>query len=504
MHTTSYNRTNRRARKGLRCLIALVLVLVLAFAVVPVRAGNSISEEDITAHAAMVLDQDTGYVFYSKNPTEQIHPASTTKILTAVLVIETLDMEEEITVGDELDGVRAGSSLMGLKKGEVHKVKDLLYGMMLLSGNDAALVLAKRIGGTVSDFASMMNDKALEIGMQNTHFVNPHGLDHDEHLTTVEDMAVLTRYAMNEHEEFRKLVSTVSYDLPKTNKQEARTIYTTNKFLYNEKPEDDERYKFSSCTGVKTGTTPRGGCCLVAAASEGGQNLIALVYGDKSLDDKGNTSGANRYKTGKTLLRYGFDNFENVTIRSLIASCEMTVQVADAAENDINHGLIEVLPAEEEEELVTLSSSVSDMDSSTKVQGFVVPKEGLAAPIKQGEVVGTAKYILGDRVIYEGDVLAARAVQSQEEYEAAQEGAVSVLNPEDAEERAGMEAEEMKLMWLWLLIPAGGLIFLIIRYALLKGKRRHRSTQMRRNSHKPAVRRRTTIHRKYRGGSRRL
>jgi len=390
----------------------------------------------------MVLDEDTGYVFYSKNSTEQIRPASTTKILTAIIVLERLDLSTEITVGSEIDGLPAGSSLMGVVKGEVVTVEQLLYGLMLRSGNDAAVVLAKAVAESIDGFAELMNEKAEEIGMANSHFVNPNGLDNDEHYTTVEDMALLTRYALKNYPELKSICSAKTYIMSATNKSEQREIHNTNKLIYNATEEEDEKYLYANATGLKTGSTKLAGGCLVSTATEGSQNLIALVFGDMSKSADGKSTGIDRWKISTTLLDFGFDNYENLDMASALADVDMSVQVEGAADVDAEGGQLKCTPVIGDEAIVTVAQGITET-GATEITAEVTPAPGLTAPIKKGDIVGSAVYSLGDTVIYRGDVAASRDVMSQDEYDKQREaGLITPIDTAAPDDKSLIESAQ--------------------------------------------------------------
>lgn len=461
--------------------IAFILVIAsMCSLIVVAHAVEPLDEEAITCEAAMLLDEDTGYVFYSKNPTQQIRPASTTKILTAVIVMERLDMNTEITVGSQINNLSKGSSLMGLVEGEVVTVEQLMYGLMLKSGNDAAVVLACEIGGSIDGFAEYMNQKAAEIGMVNSHFVNPHGLDNDEHYTTVEDMALLTRYALTNYPQIKEFGGTRRYVMPATNKQGEREFTNTNKFLYNKSDADDDKYLYGSATGLKTGTTPKAGGCLVATATKGSQNLIALVYADFSKSSDGNTTGIKRYDIARKLFDYGFDNYENLDIGALLSDVEITLEVTGAATLDPSGGILKCTPIVDENSVITVEQGVTDV-SAGEITTEVTPNPGLTAPIKEGDIVGTAVYKLGDIVIYRGDIQAAYRIRSQQEYDAdIAAGLITPIEKEEKEEKTTLDtAKDTGLLWLWLLIPAGLIVFLIVRAFIVSAPKKHRYTQAR-------------------------
>lgn len=217
----------------------------------------------VSGQAAILMEQSSGRVLYSKNEHQPLKIASITKIMTAILAIESGKLDETVTVSKRAEGTE-GSSLY-LVAGEKLTLRDLVYGLMLRSGNDAAIAIAEHVGGSVEGFVFLMNEKAEEIGMSNTLFRNPHGLDTDEdHLSSAYDMALLTQYAMG-NEEYRDISSTKDY---RSKGDKVRVFHNKNRLL-------TEKYSYS--TGGKTGYTKLAKRTLVSTASKDGLDLIAVT-----------------------------------------------------------------------------------------------------------------------------------------------------------------------------------------------------------------------------------
>lgn len=228
----------------------------------------------VNSYSAIVMDQKSGRVFFEKNAHEKRRIASITKIMTAIIAIESTKLDEVVTVSE--NAVRAEGSSVYLKPGEKIKLEDLVYGLMLRSGNDAAVAIAEHVGGSKEGFVFLMNEKAEQIGMKNTHFANPHGLDdHEEHYSTAYDMALLTKYAM-QNNEFRKISATKVHYAPNPDSQWQRKWTNKNRLL-------TELYKHS--TGGKTGYTKRAKRTLVSTASKDGMDLIAVTLNTPSQTD---------------------------------------------------------------------------------------------------------------------------------------------------------------------------------------------------------------------------
>ncbi|MFI8685246.1 D-alanyl-D-alanine carboxypeptidase family protein [Rossellomorea sp. NPDC077527] len=272
-------------RKRAKFYIYFFLIFTLLFVTVSndVQAAPSVSSQ-----RAILMDQETGRILYEKDAHTQSRIASITKIMTAILAVESGKMDQEVTVSSNAAGTE-GSSLY-LKAGEKIKLEDLVYGLMLRSGNDAAVAIAEFVGGSLDGFVYMMNEKANEIGMENTHFSNPHGLDdHKDHYSTAYDMAILTRYSM-ENGEYKEIAGTKVHTAPNPEEKWDRKWKNKNRLL-------TELYKHS--TGGKTGYTKLAKRTLVSTASKDGENLIAVTL-----------NGPDDWNDHIGMFEYGFKNYD--------------------------------------------------------------------------------------------------------------------------------------------------------------------------------------------------
>ena len=260
-----------------------------------------IKADALSAKSAIVLNGDTKEVIFEENSTAQLPMASTTKIMTALLLCENGNLDKEITVTAEM--LRVEGSSMGLLAGDKVTLRDLLYGMMLASGNDAANVTAYVLGGTVDGFVKKMNQKAEELGLLNTHFDTPSGLDGETHYTTAYDLGLLACYAM-QNEEFYKAASSESATLCYGNPPYKRTLTNHNKLLKT----------FDGAVGVKTGFTKKSGRCLVSAAKRDGKFVIAVTLCDP-----------NDWQDHKTLLNLGLHSLSVTEIEPEKESYPLTV-----------------------------------------------------------------------------------------------------------------------------------------------------------------------------------
>lgn len=264
-------------------------------------------EPDISAEAAILIEIDSGEILYEKNANAPMYPASTTKIMTALLALEHLNLEDKITVPEDMGP--ADGSAMYLLPGEVFTVRELLDGLLVKSANDAAVLLARTISGDIQSFATLMNQRAKDIGCTNTSFANPNGLHDPSHTISAHDMALIAREAMK-NATFRELVSQVNVTLDETPQTpEKRYFRNTNRFLWStSKIIYNNEYipiKYEVVDGIKTGYTGEAGNCLVSSGEKNDIRVISVVF---------KASGYDVYRDSRLLLDYGFDNFEKKTL----------------------------------------------------------------------------------------------------------------------------------------------------------------------------------------------
>lgn len=258
---------------------------------------------EIESAGAVVMDLDTGTYIYSKNATSTMYPASTTKIMTTLLLVENCDLDDEITFSDIVYDLEEGSSHLGIQPGEKMTLRDAAYGIMLASANDISNGVAEYMGGSIAGFADMMNAKAEELGCVNTHFANPHGLYQEDHYTCAHDMALIAQAAYA-NPVFHDIVTTREYTIPKTNlTDEERSFLNHHKMM-----QSDESYYQEWCTGGKTGYTEDCLNTLVTFAEKDGKQLVSVVF---------RVNGAGKaYKESTKILEYAMDNFHTVKLDS--------------------------------------------------------------------------------------------------------------------------------------------------------------------------------------------
>ncbi|PTX50856.1 D-alanyl-D-alanine carboxypeptidase [Melghirimyces profundicolus] len=344
-----------------RILIALCVFWVWIFTLSETRAGHRPTYLDLSAKSAAAIDVRSGRILYEKEARKRMRIASITKIMTAIVAIENGDLDEKVKVGPRAEGVE-GSSIY-LKQGEEIPLEHLLYGLMLRSGNDAAVAIAEHIGGSVEGFVYKMNEKAQYLGMEHSHFENPHGLDSPGHYSTAIDMARLAAYALK-NPEFRKIVGTQVKTVPWTGEKWHRKWYNKNKLLR----------LYPGADGVKTGYTKLSKRTLVSSATRDGRQVAAVTL--NAPDD---------WNDSMQLLEYGFRHFEETELvregdemASIPGSHEPRLAVT--VSRSFRYPLME-----EEKDRVKVKPMITYPLSKAKKEGIQV---GTARILINGEAVG--------------------------------------------------------------------------------------------------------------------
>ena len=351
---------------------------------------------EISAPSAILIESKTGRILYEKNSNEKRYPASTTKIMTALLTLENVeDLKSKATVSyNAVFSVPSGYSVDTLKVGEELSVEELLYALLVKSSNEAANVLAEYVAGNVDSFATMMNTRAAELGCKNTNFVNPNGIQNENHYTTAYDLSLIAKEAMK-NETFRKIVSTVSHTLPSTNKYEQtdRNLITTND-LINKK----NRNYYEYAIGIKTGYTAYAKNCLVAGANKDGVELISVVLGT----DKKEVNGLSKRDTDtKTLFEYVYNNFTKKKVSTARETVVGQTKIKGATTETKN------LDLNTDSDINILVTNDKEKD---EIKGEIKLNEDIKAPIAKGDKLGTITYN-SDGIEYTANVIAANDVQ---------------------------------------------------------------------------------------------
>ena len=355
---------------------------------------------DVDAESVYLINLDTGKVIYEKDADKKIYPASTTKIMTALLALENIpdldapQIELKLYIQNALSGT--GASLAGILRGESFSPRELLYASMLPSGNEAAMMLGDYVGdGSLDYFAEMMNERAAELGAVNTHFVNASGMHDDDHYTTAYDMYLITKAAL-ENETFRQIVST-RYYYAGEDQNGNRLHWNTTNFLIS----PGSTYYYPYATGVKTGTTDEAGRCLVSTAEKNGYHYLMVMMGAPQYDSNGEKLEENMvFKQSIALYDWAFGSFSNKTlIEKDLGVGEVPLKLARGGKDYllIKSGEVftDLLPNEIEASSITL-----ELDLPAVVN----------APVKEGEQVGTIRLMLAGEEI--GSVPAVAAEQA--------------------------------------------------------------------------------------------
>lgn len=364
------------------------------------------------AEAALLMDMKTGRLIYGKNIDERLYPASTTKMMTAILALESGRMDETaVATYEATKTITLEDSHMGILVGEELTMNDLLNAMLIYSANDAANVIAVHVAmtedeaaaaktnpavdiGAIGRFVDMMNAKAEELGMTGTHFANPCGVHDNNHYTTARDLATLAMYCMK-NETFRSIVAQPSYHIEPTNKREQRDLSATNLFLSTAR---SSYYLYKPCTGIKTGTTEAAGHCLVASAEYNDMELLAITL---KCDDEDMKTKAYSYNVARNLFDFGFNNYDNQVI---VSSGNIVTDSKVGEAKDDKRVTLTV-----NTDITALVPNGEDITDGIKVRTDI--PSTLTAPIKKDEVIGTVSYIYNGTVLGTADLIAANDVE---------------------------------------------------------------------------------------------
>lgn len=355
--------------------LSLTLVIAIVFTSIPLFCAevNAVTEETVTAPSAILMESSSGKILFEKNPHEQRPCASITKVMTMLLVCETIDsgkLSLDDTITASAHAASMGGSDIWLEEGETMSANDMIKATVVASANDAAVALAEHLCGSEEVFVQKMNEKANQLGMKDTVFKNCNGLDEDGHITSAYDVAVMSRELMK-HEMIFDYTS-IWLD----NLRDGKTqIVNTNKLL--------KTYK--GITGLKTGTTNDAGCCMAASATRGDMSLVAVVLGCNS--------GKERFSDAAALLDYGFANF-SVTQLKAPDDLPKTIKVENGMQKNIGIGCD------------INSSIVLDKNSGSKIVSKIDLPESIEAPVASGQKLGTVTYSLDGKALKSFEITA--------------------------------------------------------------------------------------------------
>ena len=440
------------------------LVLVMQLTVPALAAEGDTGDWEIEAKAALLIDPDTEEILYARNIHERLYPASLTKIMTCLLVLEAIDSgtltRETVLTASELavTSIPADGSTAGIKVGEELTVEQLLYCIMLSSANEGCNILAEAVSGSIAAFVEKMNAKAKTLGCEDTRFANTNGLPDANHYTTAWDLYLITKAART-HPDFMPIVGTIYYEVPATNLSDARKLYTTNYLISSYRT---SYYLYKGAEGIKTGSTNDAGYCLVASATRSGRSLLSVVLGAERVTLEDGTILTKSFSETGRLFDWGFDGF---TRKVILKADELVreVPVTLSQEQDT----VKVHPSQEVERLLP-----NDMNPATDVERTIsLTEESVEAPVEKGQVLGQITLSNGDGTVY---------------------ATVNLLADEDVSasrllifQRDLLEFLHKRTLWLALGGTAAAVALLLILRAVLRSRRRRysrASSRGRRNS----------------------
>lgn len=351
--------------------------------------SNVSTEPKINSRAAIIYERNSKTILYEKNSDSIRAMASTTKIMTAIIVLQNSNLNDIATVSKK--AAWTGGSTIGLNSNDKITINDLLYGLMIKSGNDAAVVLAETIAGSVENFATMMNQKAEELGLTCTHFVTPHGLDASEHYTSAKELAILTDYALN-IPKFKEIVQTSSYNLTINNK--SKHVGNTNELLGY----------LNGVYGVKTGFTNGAGRCLVTSTKRDNMDIICVVLGADSKKFRSQDS--------VKLIEYAFQNYKVLNLDERINKTFTNLKLTENI--SINKGKFKSLKIGLQESNTLVAVKISE---EKNIQIGVNYSTSLEAPIENGYRIGTISAKIDDNILISKNIVILETIPRKNNFE---------------------------------------------------------------------------------------
>lgn len=364
-----------------QCILLFLTIILLLSNISTIVLAEDETDLKLYARSAILMDADSGRILYEENGYDVMPMASTTKIMTCILAIESGRLEEYVTVSGNAQG--QPKVRLGLKEGESYKLRDLLYSLMLESHNDTAVAIAEFLGGSVDAFADEMNAKAVELGCEDTYFITPNGLDATkegkQHSSTAYDMALITAYAL-ENDTFREIIATSSHTFTEENGTKQYTVYNKDAFLT----------MYEGAIGVKTGFTNGAGYCFVGAVEQGEARFISVVLASGWPPNK-----SWKWADTKTLMNYGTQNY---FYKSYIGEHQyepLPVEngIADRVSVSVQHKEIGLLLREDERIVTEYELPVS-----------------LQAPVEKGQIIGCERYLLNGEILAEFPIITTEKV----------------------------------------------------------------------------------------------
>lgn len=380
------------------------MVLLLAFLLTPAAYADELQEPEINCKAAVLVDAETGMVVYQKNAHQELYPASTTKVMTALLVMEALSsgrlqLDQALTASHSAmtTDLDPDGSTAGIVEGETLTVEQYLTCMLLVSANEACNVLAEAVSGSVGAFVDAMNAKAEALGCENTHFVNTTGLHDEQHYTSAWDLYLIAKEAMK-YPDFMRICNLRQAVIPESNLRPAQTLHTTNSLIDGWRTRG---YLYPDARGIKTGSTSQAGHCLVSSAERGSLSFISVVLGGERLTLPDQEIRTYSFYDTRQLFEWGFSNFTHKTV---LTADEVVKEVEVSLAKKVNY--VTVHPAEDVKLLLPNELDPSEIERTLKIDSPV------EAPITEGQKLGSVELSYNGTVCATADLLALNDVEA--------------------------------------------------------------------------------------------
>ena len=359
-----------------RLFIILILIIIISPKPI-VNAVESDLEINLYSTACIAIDAKSDFIFYENNKDEKMFPASTTKILTAIIIIENCNLDEKVIVTDSaISSIPDGYQSANLIAGEEVSIKDLLTMFLVHSANDCGYVLAEHYAGSVESFSEIMNNTAKNIGCQNSNFVNPSGIHNIEHYSTAYDLALIAKYCIN-NDIFRSIVSMSKCTISPTNKSESREYSNTNELINK-----NSKFYIEECIGIKTGYTKDAGNCLIACFSKNNLEVVCVLLGAPNIDN----NYSSRFIDSKKIYEHIFSNY---SYKNIVKKDDLiqTIEIKNASKKNNQLNLV----AEKDVNLL-LKNDFIIPDPVIKIE------KNLYAPIKQHTLLGSISYNINNKI----------------------------------------------------------------------------------------------------------
>lgn len=375
----------------------LIITIILILLMVPLTSFADSNQITTFSPSCILIDADSGKIIYEKNIYKKMYPASTTKVMTAILILENCNLSDVATVSSNAvsdESVPDGYVRANLKAGETFTIEQLLNVLLIPSANDAAIVLAEHLSGSINKFSELMNQKASQIGCKNTHFVNPNGIHNANHYSTVYDMSLIAKYAMK-NQTFRDFVCRTSCSLPSTDiyTKDDRTFKTTNELLKEGKTDNSNCF-YEYANGIKTGYTKEANYCLAASAKKDNDEFIAITFGNK----QENSGKSERATDCINLFNYAIENYKE---KKFLSKDTIVKQI------EINtHSYVEQSTEIQQLDIVSQNDIVVKTTRNIEnISPKITLNNDLKAPIIKGSVVGKVECEI-DGVVYTSNLIA--------------------------------------------------------------------------------------------------